>query len=149
MTALDTNVVSELAKESPDSAVLDWLDQLPRESRYITSITQAEILRGIGVLPDGRKKQQLLNSMRTALAENFRGRVLPFDHRAAEEFAVIWVSRTREGRPISMADAMIAAICRSVGATIATRDVGGFENCGIRIVNPWDYSPPRPEALRL
>jgi predicted nucleic acid-binding protein len=71
------------------------------------------------------------------LGEDFTGRILPFDSAAAVAFAEIAATRRQAGRPIAQADAQIAAIARSRGAALATRNVPDFEGCGIDVVNPW------------
>jgi toxin FitB len=135
---LDTNAVSETLKPSPAKSVLRWLSSQDQRSIFVTVITQAEMLYGVEVLASGRRKQGLL-AMTDKLfgEEGFQGRILPFDQRSAREFAKILASRKAAGRPISQFDAMIAAIARSHGAALATRNTADFENCGIRLINPW------------
>ena len=137
MTIVDTNLVSELAKRSPSPRVMEWWDSNPREQLFVTAITQAEILFGIALLPASRRRTQLENAARETFEISFEGRVLPFDSEAAEAFARIAAARRKLGRPISQADAQIAAIARSRGAALATRNTGDFEHCGIRVLNPW------------
>jgi hypothetical protein len=135
---LDTNVLSELMKVAPDQTVLAFVDGIPAMALFTSAITQAEILYGIALLPDGKRRDGLLAAARTALDNHFRGRVLPFDGIAAEAFAAIAVARRESGRPISQADAQIAAIAKSRGATLATRNVADFDGCGVSVVNPWN-----------
>jgi toxin FitB len=137
MTIVDTNLVSELAKRSPSKRVMEWWDSNPRDRLFITAITQAEILFGIALLPTSRRRTQLENAARETFEISFEGRVLPFDSEAAEAFARISAARRKLGRPISLADAQIAAIARSRGAALATRKTADFDHCGIRVVNPW------------
>jgi predicted nucleic acid-binding protein len=80
---------------------------------------------------------RLVAEIEGMIGEDFGGRILPFDSPAAVAFAEIAAQRRQAGRPISQADAQIAAIARSRGATLATRNVPDFEGCGIEIVNPW------------
>jgi predicted nucleic acid-binding protein len=134
---LDTNVLSELMKSAPDHAVLEFVDGIPAMALFTSAITQAEILYGIALLPDGKRRDALLLAARTALDSHFQGRVLPFDGGAAEAFAAIAAARREGGRPISQADAQIAAIAKSRGATLATRNVADFGDCGVPVVNPW------------
>ncbi len=138
MIILDTNAVSETLKPVPEEVVLRWLAWQERSNVFVTVITQAEMLYGIEVLPSGKRKLRLLELTGKLFGdEGFEGRVLPFGHEAAREFAKIAVSRKTSGRPISQFDAMIAAITRANRATLATRDTANFEHCGIRLVNPW------------
>jgi predicted nucleic acid-binding protein len=135
---LDTNVVSEVMKPAPSESVLRWLTAQEPPSIFITVITQAEMLYGVEVLTSGKRKQSLLALTEKLFgAEGFQGRILPFDQQSAREFASILAGRKTAGRPICQFDAMIAAIARSHGATLATRNTTDFEHCGIRLVNPW------------
>jgi predicted nucleic acid-binding protein len=104
---------------------------------FTSAITQAEILYGIAVLPEGKRRDALLAAARSALENHFRGRVLPFDGAAADAFAAIAADRREAGRPISQADAQIAAIAKSRGAALATRNVADFDGCGVSVLNPW------------
>ena len=80
-------------------------------------------------------------------AEEFRGRILPFDEDAARAFPQIVAGRDALGRPISQFDAMIAAIVQSRRAALATRSTGDFEACGIKLINPWtDREKPDSHA---
>jgi predicted nucleic acid-binding protein len=137
MIVLDTNVVSELMKAAPDPAVLAWIDAMPMASVFLSAVSQAEILYGVALVPAGKRQQGLLRAARTAFEAYFRGRVLPFDSAAAEAYAEIAASRRQAGRPIAQADAQIAAIARSRGAELATRNVPDFDGCGVEIINPW------------
>jgi predicted nucleic acid-binding protein len=134
---LDTNVLSEALRHEPSDKVLDWLRSEPVEAVFTTTITEAELFYGVALLPDGRRKASLETVVVRILEERFAGRILPFDRAAAREFADIAASRRRSGRPISEPDARIAAIARSRGARLATRDVAGFANCGLELINPW------------
>ncbi len=109
---------------------------------FTTTITQAEILYGIAILPEGKRKYELYQAATLMFAEDFIGRVLPFDESAAVAFANISAQRRVSGTPISQADAQIAAICYSCNATMATRNVADFTGCGIFIINPWDDKFP-------
>jgi predicted nucleic acid-binding protein len=134
---LDANVLSEVIRPAPAKAVLDWLAAQPATQLFTTAISEAEILYGIALLPKGRRRASLDQAVRRMFAEDFTGRVLPFDGAAAEEFAAIAAARRREGRPIATFDAQIAAIARACGAALATRNVADFAACGIAIVDPW------------
>lgn len=137
MIVLDTNVVSELMKSAPEPAVLTWIDAIPGATVFVAAITQAEILYGIALMPEVNRRERLTRAAYTAFDTYFRGRVLPFDSDAAETFAPLAASRRQTGRPISQPDAQIAAIARSRGATLATRNVADFGGCGVDVVNPW------------
>lgn len=137
MIVLDTNVISELARQVPDAGVLAWLDSLELSEVATTAVTAAELRYGVARLPDGHRKRELTVVIRGILAEDFYGRVLPFDERASIRYADVVTGRERIGRPIGLADAQIAAICRDSGATLATRNTADFEETGIELIDPW------------
>jgi len=134
---LDANVISELARQAPDPGVLSWLDSLEVSDLATTAITAAELQYGVARLPDGQRKRELTAVIRGILAEDFRGRVLPFGEGASAWYAEIVTGRHRIGRPIGVAVAQVAAICRDLGATLATRNTGDFDETGIELINPW------------
>lgn len=138
MIVLDTNVLSELMKPQGSIVVRNWAAQQPVTSLFTTTITQAEILYGITILPEGKRKYELYQAATLMFAEDFLGRILPFDESAAIAFANISAQRRLSGTPISQADAQIAAICYSHNAVIATRNVSDFLGCEIFIINPWE-----------
>lgn len=138
MIVLDTNVISELARHMPDSGVLSWLDSFEVSDVATTAITAAELRYGVARLPDGQRKRELTGVIRGILTEDFHGRVLPFDERASVRYADIVAGRERIGRPIGIADAQIAAICRDLGAILSTRNTADFEATGVELINPWE-----------
>lgn len=138
MIVLDTNVLSELMRPAPSVTVLRWVAGYPAASLFTTAVTQAEILFGLALLPEGRRRSDLLAATKQMFAEDFAGRVLPFDTVAATAFALIAAGRRQKGRPTSVFDAQIAAIASSRGAALATRNVADFVECGLSIVNPWE-----------
>ena len=138
MIVIDTNVVSELMSPRPEPAVLAWVAGQPRVELFTTSVTKAEILYGIAILPPGRRKAGLAEAAERVFGVAFADRVLAFDAATAVCYAEVAVMRRRTGKPISALDAQIAAIALAVGAPVATRDVAGFEGCGVAIINPWD-----------
>jgi predicted nucleic acid-binding protein len=140
MIVLDTNVISELMLSQPDPKVLAWVAAQPRAMLYATSINRAEILYGIAALPEGRKRTALAEAATAMFDEDLTNRVLPFDDAAASHYAQIVVSRRRAGAPIEAFDALIAASALVAGAAVATRDIKGFEGCGLTLINPWDAS---------
>ncbi len=137
MIVWDTNVVSELMRPEPFEQVVAWTDRQPVSEVFVTSITVGELLYGIGRLPAGRRRNRLTKVFDEMLTVDFERRVVDFDRVAAAHYADLVLVRERLGRPISMADAQIAAICRSHDATVATRNVDDFADVGVDIVNPW------------
>jgi predicted nucleic acid-binding protein len=137
MIVLDTNVLSELMKAAPDESVLRWVSTQPAALLHITSVTQAEILHDILLLPAGKKRAAIQAAADAMFATEFAGRILPFASGAAADHARIAVDRRKAGRPISQFDAQIAAIALSGRASIATRNVADFEGCGVKVIDPW------------
>lgn len=137
MIVLDTNVLSETLRPQPDAGVLAWIARQPANSLFTTTITRAEILYGLRLLPKGRRRDNLYLAVTTIFDEDFSGRVLGFDDHAADLYADVAATRKQAGQPISQLDAMIAAIARSHGAALATRNTRDFIECGIELVNPW------------
>lgn len=138
MIILDTNVLSELMRPKPSARVLAWIAKQPEVELVTTSITEAEIFYGIEVLPKGRRREHLTMAAEVVFTEDFSGRVYGFDSAAARVFSKIASSRRTSGRPISHPDAQIAAIAKTKRAKVATRDVKGFEQCGVDVVDPWN-----------
>ncbi len=137
MILLDTNVLSELMRPMPDNAVEAWIGLQPPASLFISTITEAELRYGAALMPNGRRRDTVAAAIEGMMMEDFHGRILAFDSAAAIFYAQIAANRRAGGRPITPFDAQIAAIARSRGATLATRNVADFEGCGVEIVNPW------------
>jgi len=137
MIVLDTNVLSEALRPVPEPSVLDWLANQPRASLFTTTVTRSEILYGIRLLSDGKRRRGLWDAAKEIFDEDFAGQVLSFDSDAADMYAEIAASRRTAGKPISQFDAMIVAMARSRGASLATRNVKDFEDCGVDVINPW------------
>jgi predicted nucleic acid-binding protein len=140
MIILDTNVVSDLLRPAPSPAVEAWLAAQDGAQVYLTAVSEAELRRGVAILPAGRRRDALSDAVESILTEDFRARILPFDSTAAQSYAVIAAARRAGGRPISQFDCQIAAIARAQSATVATRNVGDFEGCGIDVIDPWTAS---------
>ena len=137
MIVLDTPIVSELMRDRPRADVLGWLDEQPTRALFVTAVTEAEVLTGIAILPEGRRKRILADAAARAFGGLLSGRVLPFDSAAAQTYSVIAAARRAAGRPISQSDGQIAAIARSRIMAIATRNVRDFEDMGIDLIDPW------------
>ncbi len=137
MIVLDTNVLSELMRRQPDAGVLRWVDRIPTGEMFITAITAAELHYGVARLPEGRRRSALAARVSEMLDDDFRDRMLPFGRAAAEYYAEVTAGRDRAGRPIGMADAQIAAICRVHGGRLATRNTKDFVGAGLVVIDPW------------
>jgi predicted nucleic acid-binding protein len=137
---LDTNVVSEAMRRTPSLAVMAWLRSHPINELTISAVTVAEIRYGLARLPGGARKAHLVERFRIFVTRGFAERVIAFDQTAADLYGELVATRERDGKPIDAFDAMIAATARVSGSRVATRDIGGFEDCGIELINPWLHS---------
>jgi len=134
MIVLDTSIVADLLKPQPDGPAKEWLSAQPADSVFITTISQAELLFSVSLLPAGQRQNQLSAAITARLAEDFAGRILPFDIDAAKAFGPI-VARLKEtGRGIPLFQIQIAAIARSRGAALATKHADSFKGCGVELV---------------
>ena len=138
MIVLDTNVLSELMRQQPSDPVLAWADQLNSQEVAITAMNEAEILHGIARLRDAQRRQQLQQDWETLLANVLQQPVLPFNSAAAQWFAALVSHREGLGRPISTADAVIAATALAHDGQLATRNTADFDAIGLKLINPWD-----------
>ena len=137
MFVLDTNVLSVLMAAQPPREVAAWVSAQPEDLLFTAAVCQAEILSGLAVLPEGRRRSNVEAAARAMFLDDFDGRVLPFDTVAAEGYADMYARRRRAGRPVAIADLMIAAIARVHGASVVTRNITDFDTCGVPILNPW------------
>jgi len=137
MIILDTNVISELMAVSPAARVEQWVAARSLTSLFTTYVTQAEILFGIRLLPRGKRRDQIEIAAQAMFEKLFSGRMLSFGSDAARAYARIAAERRRRGKPMSVLDAQIAAIASAAGAALATRNIADFEDCGIRVFDPW------------
>lgn len=139
MIVLDTNVVSEAMRPEPTPEVVAWLNAQAAETLYLSSVTLAELLFGIGALPAGKRKDRLTSALERLLGL-FPGRVLPFDQEAARLYAEMAVAARAAGRPMPMADGYIAATASAHGFAVATRNVTDFSDTGLEPIDPWASS---------
>ena len=140
MLVLDTNVASELMRPEPASEVADWISERDATEMFLTAVSEAELLYGIAIIPAGRRRDMLAAAMTRWLDLGFSERILPFDSSAARAYAEIASEKRLAGRPIGEADCQIAAISRSRGAVLVTRNVRDFEGTGVNVVNPWSVA---------
>ena len=137
MVVLDTNVLSELMRPATDRVIAAWVAEQVTTSLYLTAVNEAELRFGIAIMPSGRRRDGLAVGLERMLRTGFANRILPFDSRAAHAYAEIAAARRRMGRRIPEADCQIAAIARSRGMAVATRNVGDFSDTGIEVIDPW------------
>ncbi|MDE0448769.1 MAG: type II toxin-antitoxin system VapC family toxin [Spirochaetaceae bacterium] len=138
MYVLDTNVVSELMRPEPAQAVEAWVAGQPAGNLFFSAVGEAELRYGVAIMPEGRRRNQVGAEVEAVLSEDFEGRVLPFESRAARFYAVIAAECRAAGRPAAQADCQIAAIARARGMAVATRNVRHFEHMGIDVTDPWE-----------
>jgi len=137
MFLLDTNILSAIISLRPVPEVATWIANQPDELLFTATICQAEILSGIAILPDGRRRRDLEMAAWAMFADDFDGRVLAFDMEAAAAYADIFAARRGAGLGTAPLDLIIAAIARANDASVVTCDVGGFEGYGVTVINPW------------
>ncbi len=138
MIILDTNVISEPLKPRASAVVRIWLDLQPKESLYLTAPSLMELLFGIALLPEGRRKRGMATAIDELLTHFFADRFLAFGREAAAMYAVLARRAMVKGHPISVADCQIAAIAAVHGFAVATRDTAPFLAVGVPVVNPWE-----------
>jgi toxin FitB len=145
MILLDTNVVSEAMKPVPHPSVRDWLDAQAAETLFLSSVTIAELLFGIGALPSGKRRDNLAATLDGVL-ELFAARILPFDTEAARRYADLAVKARATGKGFPTPDGYIAAIAAAHGCTVASRDTSAFAAAGLTLMDPWTVTADRQSA---
>jgi len=141
MIIIDTNVISEPWKPTPEPRVLEWIDAQSIETLYLSAVTVAELRFGIAALPVGNRRTTLHDRLERDVLPLFEGRVLPFDLDASQAYADLMARAKAAGQAIGMADGYIAGTAASRGLMVATRDTSPFEAAGVNTVNPWETSP--------
>ena len=137
MLVLDTNMLSEIMRPEPERKIVDWIVRQPSDELFTAVVCQAEILSGLAIMPSGRRRVELEEAARAMFADDFDGRILPFDTEAASAYAEMLAARRKAGRPGGTIDLRLATIARVRGASVVTRNVADFEGVGVAIVNPW------------
>jgi hypothetical protein len=139
MIVVDTNVLSEVMKPSAlrSVEVFEWLRSQPADAVFTTTVTVAEILTGIFILPPGNRREEMQVAAERVFTAVFADRILPFDEASARIYAELVAARRQRGRAIDAFDAQIAAIARSRGMAVATRNVADFQQTGIDLIDPW------------
>ena len=136
MILLDTNVVSEAMKPEPHPSVRDWLDAQAAETLFLSSVTVAELMFGIGALPRGKRKDRLATTL-DGVMELFESRILSFDTQAARRYADLAVRARKAGKGFPTPDGYIAAIAAAHGFAVASRDTAAFTTAGLTVIDPW------------
>ena len=117
-------------------SLVAWIAVRDAQERYLKSVSKAELLYGVEILPEGRRRSALAAGRNRCLARGFDNRILPFDSAAASVYEGIAADRRQAGRPTGQPDCQIAAIPRSSGAVLVTRNFRDFRGRGIDVVNP-------------
>ena len=138
MILLDTNVLSALMRQRPDTEVINWLDRQPRTSVWTTSVTVLEIRFGLQVMTTGKRRSLLIAAFERLLAELIQQRIASFDGEAAQRAADLMATRQKKGRSGELRDSMIAGIALASHATLATRNVKHFDDLSVSVLNPWE-----------
>ncbi len=137
MILLGTTVLTELLRPAPEPRLLEWLASRPRSALFTCTITRAELFLGLQLMAEGPRRDGLLEAVRAIFEEDFAGQLLSFDSDAADCYARIAAACRRAGRPIRPFDAMVAAVARSRGASLATHNGDDFIDCGVNLIDPW------------
>ncbi len=137
MILIDTNVISEPLRVSPNRQVVDWLDGQSLETLFLSVVTVAELRFGVALLPAGKRRDGLRERLETQVLPSFAGRILSFDLAATQAYADLMATAQATGLAIGMADGYIAAIARSNRMAVATRDASPFKAAGVSVINPW------------
>lgn len=137
MIILDTNVLSEMMKSGGHPQVIAWIDRTPRSRLFTTAVSQGEILSGLAMMPDGRRRDELQGRAVALFSLLTADQILPFDSEASVHYARIAGLTKRRGAIVGAFDMQIAAICCANAAPVATRNVKHFESCGIDVIDPW------------
>lgn len=137
MILVDTNVISEPLRKSPEARVIAWIDAQPLETLSLSAITVAELRFGVASLPPGKRRETLHDSLETQVLPLFAGRILAFDLMASQAYAALMAKARAAGLAIGPADGYIAATAISHGMVVATRDTAPFQAAGVPVLNPW------------
>jgi toxin FitB len=136
MIILDTNVLSALMQQTPDTQLIAWLDRQPRTSIWTTSVTILEVRFGLQIMVTGKRRSLLMQAFETLL-DKIGHRIAAFDAVSATQAADLMAARQRKGQPGELRDTMIAGIVLAHHATLATRNTRHFEDLSLPVVNPW------------
>lgn len=134
---LDTCVISELIKVKPDQRVTSWLIGIDESNLYISTLTVGEIVKGIGKLPEGRRKEIFIDWMTVDVIERFSNRIIDFDLKAASVWGEIQAKSELAGKTMPSIDSQIAACAMANNLTVVTRNISDMEISGVNLFNPW------------
>lgn len=132
---VDTNVLSEPIRRTPNPAVVEWLREHERDL-YVSAITVGEIRRGIERLSEGKRKSQLQKWL-TEVCDSMQGRILSFNVSVAHVWGQLKAKWESEGVVVPSIDSQLAATAHRHGLALVTRNERDFRHCGIRVENPF------------
>lgn len=133
---IDTNVLSETIRPTPNQLVMNWFRNIPSDSLYISVITIGEVRKGIERLAHSQKKEKILAWLEHALPEWFEGRMLSIDFDVADRWGYL-LGNTAQNLPAI--DSLIAATALTHNLKLVTRNVSDFAVPGLEVINPWHY----------
>lgn len=137
---LDTNVLSEAARQRPDAGVLEWLDARTPLECAISVLTLGEIRKGVSLMPDGRRRNRLSQWLATDLPQQFAGRLLGIDERVATTWGRLMAEGRQAGRELPVIDGLLLATADAFDLILATRNERDCAGRGVPVVNPWQRS---------
>lgn len=131
---VDTNVLSELRRREPNQGVIEWFEQRPATTLYLSVLTLGEIRKGIDALVNDDRQLKLLDWLEVELPQFFSGRILTVDAEVADRWGRL---NAQMGRPIPAIDSLLAATALTHGLKLVTRNVRDFNYPELDIMNPW------------
>jgi toxin FitB len=162
---LDTNVPSELTRPRPEPRVARWLDTADDNELYFSALSLGEVIKGITILPGGRRRREIQEWLDNTLRPWFANRILPVDAAVCERWGLLSGQCRLRGRPLKVIDGLIAATALEHDLTLVTRNVKDFADLDVQLINPWmargsgllekavalrsRCTPTRPRQLRL
>jgi toxin FitB len=135
---LDTNCISEITRVQPEPRVLQWFKVADESLLHLSVLTLGEIRKGIAGLPQSARRSQLESWLEVDLQSRFSGRVLPISAAISDRWGLLAAESKRKGRPLSVIDGLLAATALQFNFTIVSRNVNGFANTRVPVVNPWE-----------
>jgi predicted nucleic acid-binding protein len=135
---LDTNIPSEMTRSRPQPSVSAWLDDADDDQLYFSVVSLGEILKGVTLVSESKRRRQLQQWLDETLRPWFEGRILPVNQPIAERWGVLAGQCQMKGRALKVVDGLIAATALEHDLTVVTRNVKDFASLGVTVFNPWD-----------
>lgn len=131
---LDTNVLSELRRKTPNTGVVEWFAQRPASTLYLSVLTLGELRKGVEGMADASRRTALLDWLEAELPIFFTGRILSVDAQVADRWGRLVAAANR---PVPAIDSLLAATAAHHGLSLVTRNVRDFANLGLEVIKPW------------